>query len=183
MFTGADFAHFTFFNTIGKFHTVTVAVAAYFNFEPFGEGVDHRNADAVETAGNFIRIAVKFSTGVQNGVDHFQSRLVSAFFHADGNTAAVIFDGTTAVAVDGYFDLGAVAGHGLVDGVIHHFTNQVMQTSDLSVTNVHFRTLADGVHPFQDGDFIGTVISRCLVNRVRLVSLFFYFFHLFHFIC
>ena len=44
-----------------------LAVARDFQLQPVGERVDDGNAHAVETAGDFVRVAVEFSASVQNG--------------------------------------------------------------------------------------------------------------------
>ncbi len=48
-----------------KAHVINLAVTLNFNLEPLREGIDTADADAMQTAGNFIRILVKFSARVQ----------------------------------------------------------------------------------------------------------------------
>ena len=57
-----------------------------------------------------------------------------------------ITDGTriTIVRVDEDVDVGAKASQGLVDGVVDHFVNQVVQSRDTGGADVHGRAHADG---------------------------------------
>ncbi len=43
------------------------SVAVHLGFNIRRQGVDHGDADAVQTAGNFVTIIAEFSTGVQYG--------------------------------------------------------------------------------------------------------------------
>jgi hypothetical protein len=72
--------------------------------------------------------------------------------------------------VDGDVDVVAVAGQRFVDGVVHHFEDQVVQAGAVrGVANVHARALAHGFQAFQDLDGGGAVAFRfglvgCLVD-------------------
>ena len=48
---------------------------------------------------------------------------------ADGDAAAVVADLAAAVGQEGDVDAGAVAGHGLVDRVVDHLVDQVVQAA------------------------------------------------------
>ena len=48
-----------------------LVVAPDAQFQPFGQGVHNRDADAVQTAGYLVGIAVKLTTSVQLGHDDF----------------------------------------------------------------------------------------------------------------
>ncbi len=64
----------------------------------FGKGVDARDADAVQTAGDLIGVFVEFTARMEDRHDdfercHFASLLLRFFLMlADGNAAAVVFD-------------------------------------------------------------------------------------------
>ena len=53
-------------------HGVFLAIPPDRQIEIFGERVDDRNADAVQTAGNLVGILVEFSAGMQLGHDDFR---------------------------------------------------------------------------------------------------------------
>src|SRR5205807_7584222 len=97
--------------------------------------------------------------------------------------AAIVADGHAAVDVDGDGDLGGVAGHGFVDGVIDRFVDQVVQAFDAGIADVHAGPLADvfqvrevlhlvgaifaidaaGAEAFGDGAMLGA-IAVCAVG-------------------
>ena len=73
------------------------AIAEDDQVQGFRKRVDDGYADAVETAGNLVRVLIEFSAGVQDGHDDFGGG--SAFFGMDinGNAAAVVADRDGAV--------------------------------------------------------------------------------------
>ncbi len=46
--------------------------------------------------------------------------------------------------------MGAIAGHGLVDGVVHSLVHQVVKTFFADVTDIHRRALAHGLKSLKD---------------------------------
>ncbi len=72
------------------------------------------------------------------------------------------------VLFNGHFDVGAVAGQRFVDGVVHNFINQMMQTPLGGGADIHTRPLSDGLQPLQNLD-LTFVVGR------------FYFFYLLDF--
>src|SRR5690606_13401600 len=53
--------------------------------------------------------------------------------------------------MDDHIHLITVASQGFVDGVVHHFEHHVMQTGTVvGIPEVHARTFAGGIQPFQD---------------------------------
>ncbi len=55
--------------------------------------------------------------------------------------------------MDGDQDVVAVAGQGFVDGVVHHFEDQVVQARAIGgVADVHAGALAHGLQAFEDLD-------------------------------
>ncbi len=47
-----------------------LAIAADLQFQPLGEGVDDRNADAVQTSGDLVGLVVKLAAGMQHRQDY-----------------------------------------------------------------------------------------------------------------
>ena len=118
---------FDFGNAAGVGLLPDFAVAPDLQLQPIGKRVDDGNAHAVQAAGNFVGVAIEFAAGVQDGHDHFGGGLFFGGVHVHGNAAAVVDDGDAVVVVHDDVDLVAVAGHGFVHGVVHHFPDQVVQ--------------------------------------------------------
>ena len=129
---------------------VYLAIAADGQTQRFRQSVDHRHTDAVQATGNLVGTVVEFATGMQHGHDHFGGGAALGVF-IGGNTAAIVNHRDSLIGVDGDADLGAIAGQGLIDRVIHHLEHQVMQAGAIvGIADVHAGTLAYGVQPFQD---------------------------------
>ncbi len=77
--------------------------------ESLRKRVDATDADAMETAGDFVSIGIELSAGVEFGQHHLRGR--DAFFgmHINRNATAVIHYGEGIIDVDGDADLGAIA--------------------------------------------------------------------------
>ena len=78
--------------------------------------------------------------------------------HVDGNAAAVVDHGDGVVDVNGDFDLVGMAGERFVDGVVHDFVDQVVQSHLAGRADVHRGTLAHGFHAAENFDGIGVVV-------------------------
>ena len=133
-------------------------VAADGDFQPLGERVDDRNADAVQTAGDLVIVVVELAARVQHGEHHFERRTAVGGVRVDGDAAAVVGDADALIRVQRDGDLGAETGQRLVDGVVDDFVNAVMQSARRGVADVHARPLADRIEPFEDLDVFGCVL-------------------------
>ena len=132
-----------------------------FKIEFFTECVHHRNAHAVQSAGDFVRRRIKLAAGVQLGHHHFGCRhLFAVHFHrVHGNAATVVDHGDRVVDVNSGFNLVGITGKRFVHGVVYNFVNQMMQSQFTGRTDVHRGTLAHGFHPAQHLDGIGGIVS------------------------
>ena len=66
--------------------------------------------------------------------------------HVHRDAAPVVADRGPAVPVEGHHDLMAVARKSLVDGVIHHLVDHVVQPGAvIGITDVHARTLSNRI--------------------------------------
>ena len=155
----------------GEFHLMFIAVAVDCEDEPFGEGVDAGDADAVEAAGDFVCGMVEFTAGVQNGEGDFAGGLLFDGMDIDRDAAAVVRHGDGIVDVDDDFDVVAVAGERFVDGVVHDFIDKMVETTLMCVANIHGRAFADGFQTFQNGDLGGVVFGGIWRRRLWLLRL------------
>ena len=145
-----------------------VAVAADLDVELLRQRVDDRDADAVEAAGDLVAAAVaELAAGVEDGQDDLDGRLALLLHRRDGDAAAVVDDRDRVVRVDRDVDLVAVAGQRLVDRVVDHLVDEVVQATHTGRADVHARSLADGLEPLQDGDVL-SVVRALLLSVVRL---------------
>ncbi len=69
--------------------------------------------------------------------------------------------------MDGHDDVVAVAGQGLVDGVVHHLEHHVVQAGAIgSVTDVHAGTFAHRFQAFEllDAGFVVVLVERAVLH-------------------
>ena len=91
----------------------------------------------METAGNFVGVAIEFSAGVKNGEDDFGGGTLFRGVHIDGNAAAIVHDGDGIIGMDSDVDFIRKAGHGFVDGVVHNFPDEMVQSHFAGGADVH----------------------------------------------
>ena len=94
----------------------------------------------VETTGYLVTILVELTTGVEHGHNNFQRTLMLLRMHIYRNTTTVILNGNGVILVDMNGYLITETGECLINGVIHHFINQVVQTLKRYIADIHRRT-------------------------------------------
>src|SRR5690606_4485786 len=104
-----------------------VSVAAYLDGELLTEGIDHRGTDTVQTTGNLVATLTELAAGVEDGQHQGDGRDLLDRMLLDRDAAAVVDDPQTAVGQDRDIDGVAVAGHRLVDRIVHDLVDQVVQ--------------------------------------------------------
>ena len=145
---------------VGEGHPPDVALPPHFGVHPAGERVHHGDTHAVEAAGHGVAAAAELAAGVQDGHDHFNGGLVLGGVHVHGDAAAVVNHLDAAVGLEDNFDVRAVPGQGLVNRVVHHFVDQVVQAARPGGADVHAGPFADGFEALKNGDVAGTVFPR-----------------------
>ena len=126
--------------------------------EPLGEKVDDGDSDAVQTAGDFVRVVVELTAGVQLGHDDLGRGAVLFLVQIDRDAAAVVLDRHGVVEVNRDADAVRPAGQRLVDGVVEDFEHHVVETGAVGrVADVHARSLAHGLEALQNLDGIRAV--------------------------
>ena len=143
------------------FLAVYYAVAADLRRKPTGKGVYHGQAHAVKSAGYLIAAAAELAPRVQHGKCHLQRGLVHLLMVAHGYAAAVVPDGYGIVRVYGDLDMGAVAPHGLVDGVIHQLLDQMVQSPHVRRAYIHAGAALYRLQPLKNLYLICVVV--CVV--------------------
>ena len=129
---------------LAPLHTESVGLAlvAVAYLHPFGERVYNGGTYTVQTAGNLISAAAEFTAGVEDHKYDLQSGTVFLRVETGGNAATVILHGHASVFVDGQSDGVAPSGHSLVDGIVHDFVHQMVQTAGTGSTDIHTGTFS-----------------------------------------
>ena len=156
--------------TPGKLHLVDFSITVYLHREPFAQGVDYTGAHAVEAAGHLVAAAAEFTAGVEHSVNHLESGPPGLGLDIHGNTAAVILYANSTISLHG--DISTVARQSFVDGVVYDLIDQVMQTAFRGGTDIHARTLAHSLQPFEHLD-LRSVVLVAFIHVVRLFPLVF----------
>ena len=143
-----------------ELHEMRLAVAPDGELEPGRQRVDHRNADAVQAAGNLVGVLVEFSAGVQLGHDDLGGGNALALVDVDRDAAAVVAHGAGTVGIERDHDVLGKAGQRLVDGVVDDLVDHVVQAGTVvGVADIHARPLAHGIEPLEHFDRFGVVIG------------------------
>ena len=110
-------------------HRVRGAVPLDLGVELLGERVHHRDADAVEPAGDLVALAAELAAGVQHGEHDLEggAAILATGDRLDRDASAVVEHARRAVRMERHDDLVAVPGHGFVDRVVDDLVHEVMQ--------------------------------------------------------
>ena len=89
---------------------VDVAIMIDFHLQPLRQGVDHRYADAVQPARDFVGPFIELASGVKFGQHHFDRRLTLGRMHVDGDATAIIQHSDAVVQMECDLDIFAKPG-------------------------------------------------------------------------
>ena len=131
-----------------------VAVAVDVELEPRRQRVDHRDADAVQAAGDLVAGAAELAAGVQHGEHDLGGRLVVLGHDAHRDAATVVDHDHRVVGLDGDGDAVGIAGEGFVDRVVDDLVHQMVEAARPGGADVHAGTFADRVEALEDGDVL-----------------------------
>ena len=146
------------FAAVGELDAVALAVAVDLDLDLRRQRVDHRDADAVEAAGDLVAVAAELAAGVQLGERDLDAGHLELGVDVDGDAAAVVDDPAAAVGQQGDVDAVAVAGHGLVDGVVDDLLDEVVQAGRAGGADVHARAACGRAsRPSRIGHVLGAV--------------------------
>ena len=134
-----------------------IAVAPDLDAHALGDGVDNRDAHAVEATRDFVGSVVEFAAGVERGHHDFERGALDLGVFVDRDAGAVIGDTNPAVAGDDGLDRGCALGQRFVHAVVHDFENQLVQPAAVSAADVHAGTAADGFEALEHLDVFGRI--------------------------
>lgn len=112
---------------IAEAHLEFLALAPDHEVERGGERIHHRDADAVQAAGDLVGILVELTAGVQLGHDDLGRRDALLGVDVGRNAAAIVGHGDRAFRVQRHRHFGGVAGERLVNGIVHHLIDHVVE--------------------------------------------------------
>jgi hypothetical protein len=140
------------------FLLVDLAVAPDLQIELPGQGIDDRDADAMEAARHFVAVVIELAARVQDG-QHGFGRRPPVRHVVDRDAAAVVDDRDRAIDVNGCVDLIAEARERLVDRVVDDFVDEMMQPGRPRGSDVHGRPLADRLETLEDLNLVRAVVG------------------------
>src|SRR5580704_3105860 len=146
------------------------AITLNLELKLIGKSVDDGNADAVETAGNFVSVTVEFAAGVKNCKNDFSGGTLFGSVHVNGNAAAIVDHGDGIVRVNRDVHFISVAGHRFVDGVVEDFPPKVMETHSAGRADVHGGAKTNGFEAAEDFDGFRVVLMSTLNNRCFFIA-------------
>ena len=112
----------------------------------------------MQAAGHLVAAALaELAAGVQDGQHDLGGRALLLLHHVDRDAAAVVDHGDAVIRVDDDLDLVGLAGECLVDRVVHHLVDQVMEAAHPRGPDVHAGALADRLEALEDGDVLSSV--------------------------
>ena len=116
---------------------VDLPVAPHLRHEPLGERVHDRHADAVQTSGDLVAVAAELAAGVQLRQNDRECRQSLLGNHVDGDARAGVANGHRVVRMDRHVDQVVAARERLVDRVVDHLVDEVMQAAGARRPDVH----------------------------------------------
>jgi hypothetical protein len=137
-----------------------LAVAPDAQVEPVGKRVDHRDADAVQAAGDLVGILVELPARVQLGHDDLGRRDALLLVDAHGDAAPVVGDRDAVIGVKRDRDGVRVARQRLVDAVVDDLVDHVVQArAVIGVADIHAGPLAYSLQALENLDGIRAVFA------------------------
>ena len=143
---------------IGIFLAINLAATANLGTQVIAKRVNARNSHAVQATRHFVRTFIKFSTGMKHCHHHLKGRLVKFFMFVNGDSATVVANGYRIILANYHVNGVAKTGKSLVDGVVNHLTNKVVQSLNTRIANVHCRTLANCLKAFEHLNVMGRIL-------------------------
>ena len=81
----------------------------------------------MQTAGHLVAVVVEFAAGMQGGQHDLGGSKLLLGMDVDRNAPAIVLDSDGTIQVDRQADLVTEPGQGLVDRVVHHLLDQMME--------------------------------------------------------
>ncbi len=119
--------------------------------------VDARNTHTVQAAGHLVAVLAELTACVQDCQHDLEGAALLLLVQAGRDAAAVVGNSDRIVWIDDHDDVVAEAGERLVDRVVHHLIDQMVQTARTDVAYIHGGALAHRFETFQNLDTVGRI--------------------------
>ena len=133
----------------GELHLPVGIIPVDVHGQPAGQGVDDGSAHPVQAAGIGVVVVAELAARVKAGKNQLHAGNAGGLVDVHRHAAAVVPHGGGAVLVQRHLDLGGIAAHGLVDGVVHDFPQKMMQAPGTRGPDIHARPDAHRVQPLE----------------------------------
>ena len=152
-------------HAIGEGHEVLFAAAPDGQLQPGRKRVHHRYAHAVQAARDLVGILVEFAACMKLGHDDLGGRHALFMVDLGRDAAAIVIDGYGAIGVERHGNEVRPPRERLVDGVVHHLVNHVVQArAVVGIADIHARPLADRIEALQDLNAVRAIGFHCRVH-------------------
>ena len=139
---------------------MVAAVAPDVEHKLRGQGVHAGDAHAVQAAADLVAALFELAAGVEHGQRHLSRRPPLLGVDVNRNTPTVVQAGQRAIFMDDDVDAGAEAGHRLVDGVVDHLIDEVVEPLRPRGADVHGGSLLNRLEPLEHADGRGVIGPR-----------------------
>ena len=146
---------------------ILLSVVAGDDLHPFGQGVRHRRADAVQTPGDLVAAVAELSARVQFRIDDFERGKPGLRVDTARDAAPVVLDRDRAVRIERDAHRVADPRLHLVDRVVDDLVNEVVKPACGGRPDIHSGAFPDRLQPLQYPDVTVLVLFRfevCLLG-------------------
>ena len=124
----------------------------------------------MQATGDLVAAAVaELAAGVQHGQHDLDGGTPLLLHDVHRDSTAVVHDRDRVVRMDRDGDLAAEAGQGLVDGVVDHLIDEVMQAHHARRADVHARALANRLKALENR-YVLSVVAGGGARHRRVVD-------------
>ena len=110
------------------------------DLQPLAQEVDRRDTHSVEARGHLVAPTAELAAGIEPGHHELQGGQAFFLVDVDRDAPAVVVHLDAAIGEEGHDDPLGVARERLVDRVVDHFVDEVVQPGRARRTDVHART-------------------------------------------
>src|SRR5204863_5338347 len=112
-------------------------------------------ADAMQPAGGRVNLAAELASGMERSENHLERGFVAELgVRIDRNAASVVANGHDVVSGEFQLDSRGVPGDRLVHRIVEDLGDEVVEGALIGPTDIHARTPAYRLEPFQDLDIL-----------------------------